>query len=494
MATGMNNWLDVDRKGLAEIVERRGGKVWLLHELLSNCFDENVTTVKVILEPEAGKPFADLYIEDDSPDGWKDLRDSYTLFAPSKKKADPEKRGRFNLGEKLVLALCREASIVTTTGSVLFEPSGRKATKARRELGSTFDGVVRMTRDELAECLDKVRAVIAPAGVSVTINGEPLPERPIVKTFRACLQTEHADEEGVLRRTFRHADVRLYRPLPGHTGMIFELGIPVIETGDSFDVDVRQRVPLNVERDNVTPSYLRDLRAAVLKNAHDQLDDEAKRAGWVTDALTEIDDPGAIDAVLTARFGDKRVSYDPSDPEANHRAVAEGYTVIHGRQLPAEAWEKIRPTGLVQPAGRVTPTPKHWDEDAPKAKQVDIETLDGHKRQVVALFRAIGRVVLGRAIKVQVIDEPGFPVEASYRALDALLVLNLPKIQWYDSEYCIALALHEYAHAFCDNHLDEKYHDAICRLGAKLARACYANLIIPFVSEANDALAEKEAS
>jgi hypothetical protein len=40
----------------------------------------------------------------------RDLSHAFTLFAESVKKGDAEKRGRFNLGEKLVLALCDEAT------------------------------------------------------------------------------------------------------------------------------------------------------------------------------------------------------------------------------------------------------------------------------------------------------------------------------------------------------------------------------------------------
>ena len=43
-----------------------------------------------------------------------------TRSLPRAKKTDAAKRGRFNLGEKLVLALAKTALIETTTGSVQF--------------------------------------------------------------------------------------------------------------------------------------------------------------------------------------------------------------------------------------------------------------------------------------------------------------------------------------------------------------------------------------
>src|SRR4051794_12093065 len=93
--------LAVDVQGLAKLVERRG-KSFAILELVQNAWDEAAKVVTVELRYE-GYNKAHLSVMDDSPDGFHDLSHAYTLFAESKKKADPEKRGRFNLGEKLVI-------------------------------------------------------------------------------------------------------------------------------------------------------------------------------------------------------------------------------------------------------------------------------------------------------------------------------------------------------------------------------------------------------
>jgi len=49
------NWFDVDKKGLAALVAGRP-KVFVLHELLSNAWDENSTRVTVEIERESGSP------------------------------------------------------------------------------------------------------------------------------------------------------------------------------------------------------------------------------------------------------------------------------------------------------------------------------------------------------------------------------------------------------------------------------------------------------
>ena len=49
------------------------------------------------------------------------------------------KRGQFNLGEKLVLAVCDQASISTTKGTVVFDPDQGRIEKPRqkRDRGSS---------------------------------------------------------------------------------------------------------------------------------------------------------------------------------------------------------------------------------------------------------------------------------------------------------------------------------------------------------------------
>jgi hypothetical protein len=62
-----------------------------------NGWDEpGVTKVTVSLEYQ-GRNRAVLVVEDDAPEGFKDLSHAFTLFADSAKKVNPEQRGRFNL-------------------------------------------------------------------------------------------------------------------------------------------------------------------------------------------------------------------------------------------------------------------------------------------------------------------------------------------------------------------------------------------------------------
>src|SRR5918911_1348467 len=118
-------WFDVSREGLGKQAEEYS-KGRLIGELIQNALDEaGVTQIAVTLAPAPGRPLADLSVEDDSPEGFRDLAHAYTLFAESYKRANPEQRGQFNFGEKLVLAVCEQASISTTKGTVHFTEKGR---------------------------------------------------------------------------------------------------------------------------------------------------------------------------------------------------------------------------------------------------------------------------------------------------------------------------------------------------------------------------------
>ena len=105
----MAGQLKVDAEAMRQKVAHRG-LVGILQELASNAFDEEITFCDVSVELVAGRTYR-IRVEDDSPQGFRNLEESYTLFAPSYKSGLPEKRGRFNLGEKVAIVLWQEAGL-----------------------------------------------------------------------------------------------------------------------------------------------------------------------------------------------------------------------------------------------------------------------------------------------------------------------------------------------------------------------------------------------
>lgn len=471
-----NGWFEVDHRGLAKLLEERGKAIAVV-ELLQNAWDTAARRVDIYLRLTPGRPVAILEVTDDDPDGFKDLTHAFTLFAESFKKADPEKRGRFNLGEKLVLSLCNWAEVASTTGTYRFTPEkGRTYSRNTTVTGSRFTGELRLTRAEYEECCEKIRSLIPPKGVYTYFDGEALGHREPLATFEANLPTEIADEDGNLRPTRRNTTVTVYEPEVDEIPSVYEMGIPVVETGDKYHINVLQKVPLNFNRDNVTPAYLRTLRVLVLNETHSRLEKEEATETWVREAAGDkrcTDE--AVETTIKHRFGDKVASTDPGDPEAGRRLIPEGYTVLSGGHLSKGEWENVRRAGIVKPAGQIMPTPSlnlTMDPDAPPLNIIDREKWTNGMEIVESYAKYLGKKLLGKSVSVVMINNRDLHLRAAYGEMG--LVFNVAKLgyKWFDqiNDETLALLLHEFGHDICGDHLDDEYHGALCDLGVKLTK------------------------
>lgn len=467
------DWFNVDKKGLAALLERKG-KEFVLLELIQNAWDEKSSRVDVTLERFAGTRSVRLVVTDDNPEGFTDLSHAFTLFAHSAKKGDAEKRGRFNLGEKLVLALCEEAEISSTRGTVRFDASGRHALRRKTNAGSVFTGLLRMTGDEVTRCGEVVRSLLTPPHIVTTYNGDVLSPRVPLHSVTATLPTEISDAEGNLRPSQRKTSVAIHDPAPGEVAMLYELGIPVVPTGDRWHIDVQQKVPLNFDRDNVPASFLSRVRAIAVEAMTASLTTEDANSVWVRDAVQRHGDTMSVEAVsrlATLRFGEKAVAYDPSDPEANGLAVSMGYAVVHGGQMSGAEWSAVRRAGALLPAGRVTPSPKPFSEDGEPQTLLDESKWTPAMHAVVGYAHRLARELLGAEIRVRMVSDITWWPAATYGP--GVLTFNLGKLGHRFFEGPLVrinqLLVHEFGHHRSGDHLSSEYHDALCELGAKLA-------------------------
>src|SRR4051812_44317838 len=358
-------WFDVSRDGLGKQAEEYS-KGRLIGELIQNALDEvGVTQIAVTLALVPGRPLADLAVEDDAPEGFRDLSHAYTLYAESYKRTNPCQRGQYNLGDKMVLSVCERASIATTKGTVVFDPEeGRiEQPRQKRDRGSAFQGRIKLTREEYPAVCDYLRSLLLPENIVVTFNGDRLLPRKPLRTFEASLETLVADDEGVMRPRVRKAQVGIFEALPGEVPSLYEMGLPVVETGDRWHVNVGQKVPLNRDRDNVKPACLQAVRVAVLNAAYALLTtDEEATAGWCKLAGSdERCSDEAIKHLIRLRFGEKVAAPDPSDIEAMKRFQSEGGTIVAG--LSKGEWANVRRSGAVPPAGQICPTAKPYSAD-----------------------------------------------------------------------------------------------------------------------------------
>jgi len=461
-----NNWFEVDKKGLQQ-VQNEKDKFFIIKELVSNSFDEDITVCKFWVHKNTQHKS---YISclDNSKDGFRDLKDSYTMFAPSYKKGIVEKRGRFNVGEKFALAMFKYAHIKSTTGSVKFLDDGsRKRSSIRTVEGTEFYGELKLSWDEIIELKDKAKTIIPPVGVKYSVNGDDVVRPETYKSFTENLPTVVSDDEGNLVRSSRNTNIELFKT---DKHFIYEMGIPVVETDIGFSINVDQKIPLNKDRDNVSPSYLKKLKTYVLNHTSSDLTDEQAKSAWVTEAL-ENADVDAVKDVVESRYGDDAVVFDMSDPEANKKAFADDVNVITGGSFNSRVWDNIKKAreehqDFARPSGSVG---KYASPNLTGgAKEIDTYT-DGMK-EVIAYAKELHLYLFNSSCSVSIHNGNG--ALATYGRGDLQFSYKMLGKKWFDltnnKQNILELIIHEFGHWYSLDHLSEKYYDGLCEIGAKL--------------------------
>lgn len=479
---------EVDPKGLRKLLAGRDYG-FIINELAQNAFDEEgVTELTIEIRPVDGKRQVRVLVADDSPNGFRRLSDAWTLFAESYKKGNPLQRGRFDLGEKLVISLCKQAEIVSTTGGVRFENNKRSTLRRKRERGTLVSLTVPATKAQQDEMEAAVQRLIAPKSIRVMFNGNPVNRQHPLRTFNAALPTVNVDEEGQLRPSRRQTDVKVYEA-NGSGAWLYEMGIPVVSIKATWTLDVQQKVPLNMDRDNVSPAFLRKLYAHTLNAMAEALPEEDAASDWVVQGTSAKEiEAEAFSAVLDKSMGKDRVIYDPSDPEANMKAASKGHTVVRGNQLSQGQRDNIRRMrndghDPLRPAGRVFPSPKPYsdDPDAPPVEVIPPSKYTERQKKVVAMAKHLFDQIIGEEVGtrngklyVRIVNTSNaFAAAFGGGTLD----LNVRRLghsffdgtDQYALERVLRILIHEFAHHYSGNHLASEYHDALTNLGVRLS-------------------------
>jgi len=351
------NWFEVSTEGFRAI--QLGKPKWYaVREILQNAFDEKITECRLQTTHDSVRGKATFTVEDDNPEGFKDLQDAFTLYRDCYKRPDPTKRGRNNIGEKQAIAICDYAEIESTTGTWVFDDRGRHKKLHKRDSGSKVTLVIDMTKADFEDTLKFVRLLIVPKEIKFTYTvvyvHDPERNHALVcehkepdRTFETTLLTEYLKEDRMVRTT-RKTKVELYKPT--ERAYLFEIGIPVCPIDCEFSINVSQRVPMSIDRDTVSQSYLQDLYAEVLRQTYTELPKDKAADTWVNialadDRLKDKDDPVAREAVKTIvkdRYGDKVCSASPGDPRSVDDAICKDFNVVHGRELPSDVWDTFR--------------------------------------------------------------------------------------------------------------------------------------------------------
>jgi hypothetical protein len=335
-------WLEVDIKGFGQMM-RAKKKTFVINELAQDAFDENITCCKVGIHWNNGK--VQIAVEDDSPEGFKNIEHAYTLFADTYKRRDPTKRGRYNMGDKNVLAICINygAEISTTTGTIEFHPKKGRIHhwSKKRERGSVFKGTFRATKDEYQELLDHAKKLLPPQSITYIVNDKIVHSKPVFKTFPCTLETVILEND-VMKTLKRKTTVNLIKS--DGQSYIYEMGIPIMETDCCWHIDVQQKIPLTIDRESVKPSYLQNIYAEVLNQTYDDIENDEVSAGWVRIGFSNSKriNKNAVEGVKKKRYGDKILVRTPNDPIANDDAIAHGFHIVSGSEFSAEEWESIK--------------------------------------------------------------------------------------------------------------------------------------------------------
>ncbi len=465
-----SEWFLVDNHGMSRMYGLYN-KSFIVRELLQNAFDENITKCSIGLEWNSG--IATIVVEDNSPEGFKDLKDAYTLYKHTDKRGDASKRGRFNLGEKQAISQAEHAIIKTTKGSVTFDKingrtiSGRSKTAA----GSVIQLVVKMKKDEFNECVDFCKKVYIPDNVDffLQVNSEDINKisyKPPFRNFTATLPTV-LDDGISFRPTARKTVVNVYKG-DSVEKFLFELGLPVCSIDCDFDIDVQQKVPLSEDRNSVSPAFLKRLYAEVLNNVHDVITEEDSSRVWVRTATTSdaIQNEVAVD-IFTKRFGDKALVANPNDPRSIDKAVSGGYNVIYGAEMDKEEWNRFKSVGLGASTSAV------FGSTYAESEPLNESEITANMKKIANFAKKIALHFFNINIKNEFIKSPKATVVADYgHKTIRWNVSNIPNNYWnikddMITEPMLKLMIHEIAHEK-GTHYETAYHEAISTISCGL--------------------------
>ncbi|HSX23467.1 MAG TPA: hypothetical protein VLE97_11900, partial [Gaiellaceae bacterium] len=174
---------------------------------------------------------------------------------------------------------------------------------------------------------------------------------------------------------------------------------------------------------------------------------------------------------------------------ANMNLVSQGFTLIKGSQLTGDQWANVKKHDAehTRPASQIAPTKKALFGPNGKDTWVPREKWTPAMRAVVAYSADVCRELVGSRVEVSILSDITESWGACYGSQG--LVFNLGRLGHDFFDECVAaetpanmkrvevvrptvrlnrLLIHEIGHSEASNHLDEKYHEALCDLGAKL--------------------------
>ena len=349
------NRFAVSDQGMQDL--HSGREPWMLvKELIQNAWDEAPCATHCEVTVIANGDNTRITVADDGP-GFAHLPDAWTLMGNTPKRADPLKRGRFNLGEKEVVAVAMDATIETVGYSVTFPPNGGRDVTANSQTRGTTVSVTMPWNQEQSENLVERLLQFRPTECALSVNGVAVPRREPLATGYPTLTTVVQPGPGApMRNSRRKTEIHLLSPVRTGEAWLYEMGIPVQRIRSPYDVDVQQKVPVPPHRDTVADSYLRDIYTEILNAAHHMLEKDEFHKEWMKQALSNRRrvSKAAVDSAKRGRYGEKALLMSPNNPDANLHAIENGYQLIDPHSLSDREHKRIREAGT-ETAGEAFP-------------------------------------------------------------------------------------------------------------------------------------------
>ncbi len=252
-------WLAVSTEGFSE--QQRGRPLaHLVKELVQNALDSVGGAGRIELEfTPAGPRTASVRCADDGP-GAEDLTQLNVVFVTGKKDGVAQ-RGRMGRGFKELLSIATRARVRSRDQELLFTVGDGGMRRVVHQRGMDwhhgFEADMDIEHDEADKTLDGYfQSFLLPAGVTLSVNGSPVPVHPIHRAVNARLTTERF-AKGRWKKPSLVTRIHLVAVKEGEAPLIYEMGIPVceVEWSEPYHCDVQQRCPMNPKRDAVMSGY-----------------------------------------------------------------------------------------------------------------------------------------------------------------------------------------------------------------------------------------------
>ena len=457
----------VDMLGMQQLHQQRKPEQ-LVKELVQNVFDEEETSnCKVTIQRQ--KAGVRIIVEDNGL-GFSNVSDAYTLMGDTPKRMNPERRGRFNMGEKEVICVATWATVETVGFTVEFpEGGGRQVKRNQRRRGTRITAMMPWEDQETEQLIQRMKMIRPPEEISYSVNGERVCREPELKIGRMELDTVVQDAPGSPMRTTRRRTNIHILPKSEDSGWIYEMGIPIQEIEANYSVDVMQKVPMPPNRDTVSEAYLKKIYTEILNIMHDQMLPEYFSESWVRAGVeNRAVEADSVKTVIQNRYGDRVVTWS-SNTDANMKATDEGYQVLHPRSLGKAELENMRNLGELKSANEL------FGRDNEETNTTIVEPGDPVRDAFAEWVRTLGRMA---EKEVTVIFTHNYSKQIASCAMNT----ENPEMRFnthhLSQEFFsgrrkeqLDLVIHELGHAEMDGEMSHgpRWGEACCRVGSMIA-------------------------